>query len=264
MNDLVIIPAMPLSRFETAAQQLLEGSFKRLFGGYVEPQEVAARLARAMEDGAINGRSPDEFTVSLHPRDYAYLYQQPDLEAGLATVITRLAGQTGLILEQRPLIHINPSDDMKRHHLRVTAVFQTEIDAPTELQPPASAQDAITAAVAAMEAYLVIDGRKTILLEKPIIALGRRSENDIVLDTSTVSRQHAQLRWRYGRFILYDLNGRGQTAVNGQQVHEWPLQSGDIINISGHTLIYGEGNTRQTPMVNAAPSPDKTQLFPAL
>ena len=255
---------MPLSRFETAAQQLLEGSFKRLFGGYVEPQEVASRLARAMEDGAANGRSPDEFTVTLHPRDYAYLYQQPDLEAGLATVITRLAGQTGLILEQRPLIHINPDDGMKRHHLRVTAVFQTEIDAPTELQSPASVQDASTAAVGVMEAYLVVDGRKTIPLQKPIITLGRRSQNDIVLSASTVSRQHAQLRWRYGRFILYDLNGRGQTAVNGQQVREWPLQSGDIISISGHTLIYGEGVTRQTPIMQTTPSPDETQLFPAL
>ena len=255
---------MPLSRFETAAQQLLEGSFKRLFGGYVEPQEVASRLARAMEDGAANGRSPDEFTVSLHPRDYAHLRQQPDLEAELATVITTLAGQTGLILEKRPLIHITSSDSMKRHHLRVTAVFQTETDAPTELQSPTAIQDNITAAVGAMEAYLVVDGRKTIPLEKPIIALGRRSENDIVLGASTVSRQHAQLRWRYGRFILYDLNGRGQTAVNGQQVHEWPLQSGDIISISGHTLIYGEGNTRQTPMTNATPSPDETQLFPTL
>ncbi len=255
---------MPLSQFETAAQQLLEGSFKRLFGGYVEPQEVASRLARAMEDGSQNGRSPDEFTVTLHPRDYAHLCQQPNLEVDLATVITRLAGQTGLILEQRPLIHITPSDSMKRHHLRVTAVFQTETDAPTAYQSPAAIQDNITAAVGAMEAYLVVDGRKTISLHKPIITLGRRSENDIVLSASTVSRQHAQLRWRYGRFILYDLGGRGQTAVNGQQVHEWPLQSGDIINISGHTLIYGEGVTRQTPLANAAPSSDETQLFPAL
>jgi len=255
---------MPLSRFETAAQQLLEGSFKRLFGGYVEPQEVASRLARAMEDGAANGRSPDEFNVSLHPRDYAHLRQQSDLEAALATVITKLAGQTGLILEQRPLIHINPDDGMKRHHLRVTAVFQTALDAPTLRQSPDAAQKAITAAVEAMEAYLIADGRKTISLKKPIITLGRRSENDIVLSSSTVSRQHAQLRWRYGRFILYDLNGRGQTAVNGLQIHEWPLQSGDIISISGHTLIYGEGNTRQTARVNATPSPDETQLFPTL
>jgi len=255
---------MPLSRFETAAQQLLEGSFKRLFGGYVELQEVASRLARAMEDGETNGRSPDEFTVSLHPHDYAYLRQQPDLETELVTVITKMAGRTGLILEKRPLIHITSSDSMKRHHLRVTAVFQTETDAPTQYQSPAAVQDNIIAAVESMEAYLIIDGRKTVPLEKPIIALGRRNENDIVLTSSTVSRHHAQLRWRYGRFILYDLNGRGKTAVNGQQIHEWPLQSGDIINISGHTLIYGEGSTRQTARVNTSPSSDETQLFSAL
>lgn len=255
---------MPLSQFETAAQQLLEGSFKRLFGGYIEPQEVASRLARAIEDGSQNGRSPDEFTVRLHPRDYVYLRQQPTLEADLAAAITRLAGQTGLVLEQRPLIHIIADDSMKRHHLRVTAVFQSETDAPTALQSPVALQEAITAAVCAMEAYLVLDGRKTIPLNKPLIALGRRNENDIVLSSATVSRKHAQLRWRYGRFILYDLNGRGQTAVNGQQVREWPLQSGDIISISSHTLIYGEGVTRQTPPLKTNPSPEETQLFPSL
>ena len=256
---------MPISQFETAAQQLLEGSFKRLFGGYIEPQEVASRLARAMEDGSHNGRSPDEFTVSLHPRDYGHLRQQPNLETDLAAAITRLAGQTGLILDQRPLIHITSSDSMKRHHLRVTAVFQNETDAPTQLQAPVGTQEA-AAAIVLLEAYLVINGRKTVPLNKPVITLGRHNDNDIVITSATVSRKHAQLRWRFGRFVLYDLNGRGQTAVNGHQIDEWPLVSGDIVSISGHSLIYGESGGRgyRPPSIKPDPSPEETQLMPAI
>lgn len=256
---------MPISRFETAAQQLLEGSFKRLFGGYIEPQEVASRLARAMEDRNSNGRCPDEFTVSLHPRDYAHLRQQSNLEADLAAAITRLAGQTGLILEQRPLIHIISSDNMKRHHLRVTAVFQSETDAPTQLQSAVGTQNA-AAGITQLEAYLVIDGRKTVSLNKPVITLGRHNENDIIIGSATVSRKHAQLRWRFGRFILYDLSGRGQTAVNGHQIDEWPLVSGDIVNISNHALIYGESGGRdyRPSSIKPDPSPDETQLMPAV
>ncbi len=232
---------MPISRFETVAQRLLEGSFKRLFGGYVEPQEIASRLAWAMEDGADSGKtSPDRFTVILHPHDYAYLRQLPDLEAELAAYVTRLGQQTELHLDQRPLIHIIPNEKMKRHQLQVTAVFQDPSGSITQVQPARAIREDIIAAVVKSGAFLVINGRKTHHLQKPTITVGRRSENDIVLSAAAVSRQHAQLRWRYGRFILYDLTNRGRTAVNGTQTNEWPLQSGDVINISGQTLIYGE------------------------
>lgn len=45
-------------------------------------------------------------------------------------------------------------------------------------------------------------GDRQIELGEPVIDIGRALDNDIVLSEPTVSRYHAQLRWREGRYVL--------------------------------------------------------------
>ena len=45
-----------LDRFETLAEQLVEGTFERLFRTRLHPSDVARRLARALEDGQLHRR----------------------------------------------------------------------------------------------------------------------------------------------------------------------------------------------------------------
>jgi pSer/pThr/pTyr-binding forkhead associated (FHA) protein len=98
-----------------------------------------------------------------------------------------------------------------------------------------------------------------VALERPFLSIGRRTENDLVLDSPTVSRRHAQLRWRYGRFVLYDLSGRpGRTLVNSQPVSEYALQSGDVITLANVKLIYGEGDDQHPPRKNSGFAQEET------
>ncbi|MFQ5421118.1 MAG: aminotransferase class V-fold PLP-dependent enzyme, partial [Anaerolineae bacterium] len=92
----------------------------------------------------------------------------------------------------------------------------------------------------ARRAFLVVNGRQHIPLNKPILTIGRRADCDIVLAASSVSRQHAQIRWRHGRFVLFDISSRGRTAVNGIRKQEHILHSGDVIQLSQESLIYAE------------------------
>jgi pSer/pThr/pTyr-binding forkhead associated (FHA) protein len=80
-----------------------------------------------------------------------------------------------------------------------------------------------------------------VALNRPVLTLGRRAENDIVLPVSSVSREHAQIRWRFGRFVIYDLGSRAGTLVNGEPVSECVLHPGDIVTLSTVKLVYGEG-----------------------
>jgi pSer/pThr/pTyr-binding forkhead associated (FHA) protein len=98
-------------------------------------------------------------------------------------------------------------------------------------------------------------------LDAPLVSIGRRIDNDIVLDSSAVSRHHAQIRWRYGRFVLYDVGGRGSTAVNGQSVTEYVLQAGDVIALSNVSIIYGEGLEKRSRR-STGDSTDQTLLMP--
>ncbi|MCX6072630.1 MAG: FHA domain-containing protein [Chloroflexi bacterium] len=65
-----------------------------------------------------------------------------------------------------------------------------------------------------------------------------------------ISRTHAQLRSQRGKFVLVDLNSTGGTRVNGSVIRQHTLKPGDVINIAGIELIYGQdpsGPPESTP-----------------
>ena len=88
--------------------------------------------------------------------------------------------------------------------------------------------------------FLILDGRRHVNLLQPVVSVGRALDNDIILEDPRVSRHHAQLRRRYGRYVLYDLGSSGGTQINGYPVEECVLHSGDIISFTGVQIIYGE------------------------
>ena len=232
-----------LSRFETLAQQLVEGSFKRLFGEQLEAYEVAARLARTLEDSQADGRAADLYTVQLHPDDLAALLaKNPDLAKELAAYLMKLAQQAGLLLPTLPQVLLAADTDVSRHQMRALAEHNSpHEEQTTQVHTLAALGAPALAALQERDAFLIVAGRQHVPLDRPILTIGRRTDNDIVLDSATVSRQHAQIRWRYGRFIVYDLSRRDRTAVNDQPITEHALQPGDVIALSDTLLIYGEG-----------------------
>jgi pSer/pThr/pTyr-binding forkhead associated (FHA) protein len=85
-------------------------------------------------------------------------------------------------------------------------------------------------------------------LGSPVINLGRALDNDLVFPELTVSRYHAQLRWRGGRYYVYPpapaegnpatlaVGTRAMpapTVINGRVLGEEPrpLANGDVIHL---------------------------------
>jgi pSer/pThr/pTyr-binding forkhead associated (FHA) protein len=69
-----------------------------------------------------------------------------------------------------------------------------------------------------------------------------------VLSDPRVSRRHAQLRWRFGRHVLYDLASSGGTTVNGRAITEAALDPGDVFSLGGADIIYGRDPQDQAPL----------------
>lgn len=67
----------------------------------------------------------------------------------------------------------------------------------------------------------------------PLLALstiGRARENDIPLDDSFLSAEHARLLWNGRGWVLEDLNSTNGTRVNGKPIKKAkPLKQGDTI-----------------------------------
>ncbi len=78
-------------------------------------------------------------------------------------------------------------------------------------------------------------------LEKPVVAVGRSSGNDIMLDTTAISRYHLTLTLKGDQVILEDLDSVNGTYVDGvrMRAHEpHPLRDGEEIQIGDVRLIF--------------------------
>jgi pSer/pThr/pTyr-binding forkhead associated (FHA) protein len=96
-------------------------------------------------------------------------------------------------------------------------------------------------------AFLIVEGVKVFPLKLPVINIGRRLDNQLVIDDPRVSRNHAQLRAIKGRFVVFDLNSTGGTFVNGQRASQTVLYPGDVISLAGVALIFGQDNPPPRP-----------------
>ena len=75
-------------------------------------------------------------------------------------------------------------------------------------------------------------------LDKPVVTIGRRDENDIVIKDPTVSRNHARIRQEGDDLILNDNGSTSGTVVNGVPLTgEHRLRDGDIIVIGGNATF---------------------------
>jgi pSer/pThr/pTyr-binding forkhead associated (FHA) protein len=97
------------------------------------------------------------------------------------------------------------------------------------------------------DAFVIIDSVKVIPLTKPVINIGRRLENNIVIDDPRVSRNHAQMRAINGRYVLFDLNSTGGTYINGQKITQSIIYPGDVVSLAGVNMIYGQKNPPPRP-----------------
>jgi pSer/pThr/pTyr-binding forkhead associated (FHA) protein len=93
--------------------------------------------------------------------------------------------------------------------------------------------------------------RVSLILDRPVLTIGRASNSDLVLVDSHVSRRHAQIRREQGGIFLYDLGSSNGTFVNSQRVSgAIPLRPGDRIQV-GHTeLVFRTGTPSQQPLAD--------------
>jgi len=246
-----------LSRLEKQLEKLVEGSLARVFGAGLSASEMGARLARAMDDGVIRdekGRAhaPDQFALTLHPAEIEQLSEKfSDIIPELSKGLLEAARNAGYLLGTEPRVTLASDPTLPRRELRVVAWHGgTAIDL-TKGMPASSGEDE---AGPRPGSFLIIDGDRHFPLDRPVINVGRRLDNQIILEDPHVSRTHAQLRWREGRFTLFDLGSTSGTMVNGRPVKQHVLLPGDVITIGPVRLVYGEdsgGPPDSTPAYRA-------------
>jgi pSer/pThr/pTyr-binding forkhead associated (FHA) protein len=73
------------------------------------------------------------------------------------------------------------------------------------------------------------------------VLIGRSRQCDLRLANVSVSRAHARLRWDKGNYIVEDAGSHNGVYVNGKQIKERPLVTGDQIRLGKYAIVYVYG-----------------------
>jgi len=91
---------------------------------------------------------------------------------------------------------------------------------------------------------------------KPVVTIGRASDNDVVLDDDQVSRRHAVLRRQNGSYVITDMGSRNGTFVNDKRITApQPLNIGDTIQVGRTYLVLQAGTAPGVAAAAGVPWP---------
>ncbi len=124
---------------------------------------------------------------------------------------------------------------------------------------------AISTATAAAPVLLFVEGaeQRTINLERLPFSIGRKTDKDLVIPDSRVSREHAQIICENGEYWVIDLNSRHGTFVNGVRRERYKLERNDRIDFGARDAGYVIFNPDKPHTSSAAEFLSQISMMPA-
>ena len=92
-------------------------------------------------------------------------------------------------------------------------------------------------------AYLILNAQAFPLI-KQVTTIGRKLDNDLVIQDLLVSRHHAEVIQREGAYFIRDKNSTGGTYLNNKRVKEAQLFSNDLILLANTPLMFIQEDQR--------------------
>ncbi|MFH1184206.1 MAG: FhaA domain-containing protein [Chloroflexota bacterium] len=237
---------MKLQRLEARLRELLEVRLIRALPGKRSEDFLVQRLTEAIETSARLDPSgehvaPDVYTLFAHASARAR-WQVPGLVDALLAAVKTVASDAGLRFDNSPTLTFADDPTITSDEFRIVASHSADALGQTQdMQTGADGQHASEELPALPEnAFLIVDGVKEFPLTRAVVNIGRRLDNELVVDDPRVSRHHAQLRAIKSRYVVFDLNSSGGTFINGQRTSQTVLYPGDVISLAGVSLIYGQ------------------------
>jgi pSer/pThr/pTyr-binding forkhead associated (FHA) protein len=232
-----------LDELESRLQTLLEVHLLKYLPGYKAEDRVYQHLAAAMhyslkeQDGTTF--APNVYVIIAHPSTLSRWHSEPRLVKDLAEALHIAGDEAGFRFLTNPTVTTAADTDMAAEETHIIASFSIESVTETRgMQIESQAKPPVD--MIPPNAFLILGGTKIIPLNRLAINIGRRLDNQVVIDDPRVSRAHAQLRVTKGRYAIFDLNSTGGTFVNGQSTNMSILYPGDVISLAGVTLIFGQ------------------------
>ncbi len=236
-------------RIKNYLLRLLTSQSSRLWG-YLP---AAERIKTAIVEEIISPKvldnplrlAPTKYRLYLHPNTVSRIPHLAHLQDELAIAIHAVGNAMGVKFAILPQTGIEVSKEISEDDFSLESEFYEPAILNT-LPLTATTKDV------PKDAYFIIQSTKIFPLKTPIVHIGRRADNDLVINDPRVSRLHAQLRATGGRYRIIDLNSTGGTFINGKRITNTILYPGDVISLAGVSMLYGQRTTR--PLTPAGPT----------
>lgn len=223
--------------FERRIEKVVEGAFTKVFKSNVQPAEIGRRLLREMEGGKSVSVGavyvPNAYTILLGPAEHE-----------------RFAGMIANL--QREFIALLKANAKERRWIPsgpVTVGFRLADEIPdgrfdieaSHVPADEGAVDDVAVEPCA-ELVMTAQGSKhTYELDDGEISIGRASSNEIVLNDTNASREHARLVKRDADWWIVDMGSTNGTLVNESLIKERRLTSGDRVKIGSTEFEFRDG-----------------------
>jgi pSer/pThr/pTyr-binding forkhead associated (FHA) protein len=79
---------------------------------------------------------------------------------------------------------------------------------------------------------------KEVAMEKESISIGRKPDNDIVIDNPAISGHHCRLTLEGGGYYVEDLESTNGTFVNEKRVKKSGLHHNDVVGVAKHAVVF--------------------------
>ena len=240
-----------LEQIEERIRELVEVRLPAILPGRTVESLAIREFAEAMHTNTVEQEgkriAPNVYTLISRP-DVINAWQNPQLIDTLKETIFTAGREAGLEFSAAPTLTITTDESLPLSRIRVVASHKVEsITETSNMTNEENENEDPEADHIPENAFLIVDGRKVFPLNQNVINIGRRLENDLVLDDPRISRTHSQLRAIKGRYVIFDLNSTGGTFVNGQRVQQTVLYPGDVVSLAGVTLVFGQDNPPPRP-----------------
>ncbi|NWG35864.1 MAG: FHA domain-containing protein [Chloroflexi bacterium] len=243
---------LKLDQLEARLQSLFEDRLLAVLPGVKREDRVIQKLALALKQALVEYQAndssmPNTFTL-ITSVGAAPMWREPKVLDALKNIIGASFRDVGLSLETQPVITVATDESYSEREVSVVVSHRLEsVEETKGMSVDAGKKDDKNVDTIPENAFLIVEGVKVYPLKDPVVNVGRRLENHLVIDDPRISRNHAQLRAINGRYVLFDLNSTGGTFVNGQRTSQTVLYPGDVISLAGVALIFGQDNPPPRP-----------------
>lgn len=256
-----------IENLATSLFDSLKKTFDSIQITHIPVESIAKQIALEVTGTAridSTGRSyaPDQYTLSVHPKSLEGINNwTEEMQAKLAFDLENAVREAHFQFALKPHVTLATDPTLDEQGVRVITWHSTN---PLGMQESIEIEDNGGTDKPPSGAFIIVDGKRHFQLKSPRITIGRRLDNDLVIDDPHVSRRHVHLVARHGRYLLEDLDSTAGIRVNGRRVMEHYLKPGDVITIATSELIYGEdrgGPPDGTPPYTPAPKPGEERDY---